>query len=167
MRSPHNLESVGDNAFVTTARSGNAVAAPASTLLKQGALESSNTDMSQAMTDMIEAQRTYQMTSKAHPDGRPDDGDRQRGQAMSISPISTASLPADIRTAGTHAIKQYKAALGFEQMLVGQLVKGMVSESSSLGEGPYASTMQDTLTSALVGGQGMGLARQIYKEMQS
>ena len=43
----------------------------------------------------------------------------------------------------------------------------MVGESSSLGEGPYASTMQDSLTSALVGGQGMGLARQIYKEMQS
>ena len=65
VRSPHNLESVGDNAFVTSARSGNAVAAPAATLLKQGTLEGSNTDMSQAMTDMIEAQRTYQMTSKA------------------------------------------------------------------------------------------------------
>src|SRR3954447_20880966 len=60
VRSPHNLESVGDNPFVTSARSGNAVAAPAATQLKQGTLEGSNTDMSQAMTDMIEAQRTYQ-----------------------------------------------------------------------------------------------------------
>src|SRR3954466_11352685 len=65
VRSPQKLESVGDNAFVTTARSGNAVAAPASTRLKQGTLEGSNVDMSQAMTDMIEVQRTYQMTSKA------------------------------------------------------------------------------------------------------
>jgi flagellar basal-body rod protein FlgG len=65
VRSPQNLESVGDNAFVTTARSGNAVAAPASTRVKQGTLEGSNTDMSQAMTDLIETQRTYQMTSKA------------------------------------------------------------------------------------------------------
>src|SRR4051812_8237307 len=65
VRSPQNLDPVGDNAFVTTARSGNAIAAPASTQVKQGALEGSNTDMSQAMTDMIEAQRTYQMTSKA------------------------------------------------------------------------------------------------------
>jgi hypothetical protein len=80
--------------------------------------------------------------------------------------ISTTSLPADIRTAGPGAVKDYKAALGFEQMLAGQLVKSMVSESS-LGEGPYASTMQDTLTTALCGGQGLGLARQIYKEMQS
>jgi flagellar basal-body rod protein FlgG len=65
VRSPQNLESAGDNAFIATARSGNAVAAPATTVLEQGALEGSNTDMSQAMTDMIEAQRTYQMTSKA------------------------------------------------------------------------------------------------------
>jgi flagellar basal-body rod protein FlgG len=65
VRSVQNLEAVGDNAFVTTARSGNAVAAPAATQLKQGALEASNTDMAQAMTDMIEAQRTYQLTSKA------------------------------------------------------------------------------------------------------
>jgi flagellar basal-body rod protein FlgG len=65
VRSPQNLESVGENAFVTTARSGNPVAAPATTVIKQGTLEASNTDVSQAMTDMIEAQRTYQMTSKA------------------------------------------------------------------------------------------------------
>ena len=45
VRSPQNLQSVGDNAFVTTDRSGNAVAAPAATVLKQGALEASNTDM--------------------------------------------------------------------------------------------------------------------------
>ena len=83
-----------------------------------------------------------------------------------INSISTTTLPADIRAAGTDAIKDYKSAVGFEQMLAGQLVKSMVS-GGSLGEGPYASTMQDTLTSALTGGQGLGLARQIYKEMQS
>jgi len=44
---------------------GNPVAAQADTVLKQGTLEASNTDMAQAMTDMIEAQRTYQLTSKA------------------------------------------------------------------------------------------------------
>ena len=84
----------------------------------------------------------------------------------SINSISTLSLPADIRAAGTDAVKDYKTAVGFEQMLAGQLVKSMVGDSS-LGEGPYASTMQDTLTSALTSGQGLGLARQIYKEMQS
>jgi flagellar basal-body rod protein FlgG len=65
VRSPQNLLSAGENAFVTTAKSGAAVAAPAATVLKQGAIEASNTDMAEAMTDMIEAQRTYQLTSKA------------------------------------------------------------------------------------------------------
>jgi len=65
VRSPQNLLSVGENAFVTTPRSGNAIAAPAATVLAQGALEASNTDMATAMTEMLEAQRTYQLTSKA------------------------------------------------------------------------------------------------------
>ena len=53
-------------------------------------------------------------------------------------------------------------------MLVGQLVKEHGDRRTARSaEGPYASTMQDTLTTALVGGQGLGLARQIYKEMQS
>ena len=34
-------------------------------MLTQGALEASNTDMADAMVDMIEAQRTYQLASKA------------------------------------------------------------------------------------------------------
>jgi flagellar basal-body rod protein FlgG len=65
VRSPQGLMSAGENAFVTTAASGNPVAAPAATTLRQGALEGSNTDMSQAMVDLIDAQRTYQLTSKA------------------------------------------------------------------------------------------------------
>jgi hypothetical protein len=86
---------------------------------------------------------------------------------MSLSPISDTSLPADVRSAGTQAKQDFKSALGFEQMLVGQLVKEMTGSTGPLAEGPYASTMQDTLTTALVGGQGLGLARQLYKEMQS
>jgi flagellar basal-body rod protein FlgG len=66
VRSVTNLESVGEsNAFVTTATSGPAIAAPTSTTLTQGAVEASNTDMAQAMTDLITTQRSYQMTSKA------------------------------------------------------------------------------------------------------
>jgi flagellar basal-body rod protein FlgG len=65
VRSTAGLMSAGDNAFVTTATSGPARNAPASSTLTQGELEASNTDMAQAMVDMIDAQRTYQMTSKA------------------------------------------------------------------------------------------------------
>jgi hypothetical protein len=84
-----------------------------------------------------------------------------------INPVATSALPADVRAAGPQAQKDYKSALGFEQMLVGQLVKEMTPKEGPMGEGPYASTMQDSLTTALMGGQGLGLARQLYKEMQS
>ena len=65
VRSLQGLTSVGDNAFVTGPESGPAVAAPAATVLTQGALESSNTDMANAMVAMIESQRAFQLASKA------------------------------------------------------------------------------------------------------
>jgi flagellar basal-body rod protein FlgG len=39
--------------------------APATTTIQQGALEASNVDMGDAMTEMLEAQRSYEMASKA------------------------------------------------------------------------------------------------------
>jgi flagellar basal-body rod protein FlgG len=65
VRSQQGLLSAGDNAFVTSAASGPAIAAPRATTLSQGALEASNTDMSEAMVSMIESQRAYQLASKA------------------------------------------------------------------------------------------------------
>jgi hypothetical protein len=81
--------------------------------------------------------------------------------------ISNISLPAEVRTAGADAISDYKAAAGFEQMLAAQLVKAMAGDSGPLADGPYAMQMQDTLSTALVNGRGLGLAQQLYKEMQS
>jgi flagellar basal-body rod protein FlgG len=65
VRSPQGLESAGDNAFVATAASGRATAAPATTRVVQGAVEASNVDVSEAMVSMIEAQRSFQLASKA------------------------------------------------------------------------------------------------------
>jgi flagellar basal-body rod protein FlgG len=65
VRATAGLLPVGDNAFTATAASGATRPAPAQTQVTQGALEASNTDMAQAMVDMIDAQRTFQMTSKA------------------------------------------------------------------------------------------------------
>jgi flagellar basal-body rod protein FlgG len=65
VRSTQGLLSIGDNAFVATAASGAPVAAPQSTVLSQGALEASNTDMASAMVEMIESQRAFQLASKA------------------------------------------------------------------------------------------------------
>jgi flagellar basal-body rod protein FlgG len=65
VRSVQGLLSAGDNAFITTAASGEIVPAPGTTVLTQGALESSNTDMAAAMVSMIESQRAFQLASKA------------------------------------------------------------------------------------------------------
>jgi flagellar basal-body rod protein FlgG len=66
VRSTAGLLATGDNnSYVTTAASGQPTAAPAATTLTQGSLEASNTDLAQSMVDMIDAQRTYQLTSKA------------------------------------------------------------------------------------------------------
>ncbi|HEY4280274.1 MAG TPA: flagellar hook-basal body protein [Conexibacter sp.] len=58
------LQPLGSNRFAVTAASGAAGAAGAATTLIQGHLEGSNVDMSSAMTDMMTAQRGYEMTSR-------------------------------------------------------------------------------------------------------
>jgi flagellar basal-body rod protein FlgG len=65
VRSPQGLLSVGDNAFVTSPASGAATAAPRSTVLTSGALEMSNVDVAEAMVEMIDSQRAYELASKA------------------------------------------------------------------------------------------------------
>jgi flagellar basal-body rod protein FlgG len=65
---PAGLKGGPDNTFVTsTGAGGSGPTRPAlkSTVLTSGTLESSNVDEAQAMTDMIEAQRAFQMASKA------------------------------------------------------------------------------------------------------
>jgi flagellar basal-body rod protein FlgG len=61
---PDQLQPDGDSTFSVTAGSGATRPAPGSTL-QQGALETSNVDVSEAMSDMIDAQRSYQMSSQA------------------------------------------------------------------------------------------------------
>jgi flagellar basal-body rod protein FlgG len=61
---PNGLAPVGDSTFVTTAASG-ATRPAAGSSLQQGALEGSNVDVNEAMSQMITAQRSYQMASQA------------------------------------------------------------------------------------------------------
>lgn len=59
------LEGGPDNTFRATAASGAAAAAPRTTTVTQGALEASNVDLGTAMVDMMEAQRGFELASKA------------------------------------------------------------------------------------------------------
>lgn len=61
---PDGLRALGGNLFVATDASGPARAVGAGTIV-QGALEGSNVDVADAMVDLINAQRSFQLASKA------------------------------------------------------------------------------------------------------
>ncbi len=62
------LDAIGDNLFLETEASGNAVVANPGEdgygELEQGALETSNVNIVQEITSLIQAQRAYEMNSK-------------------------------------------------------------------------------------------------------
>jgi flagellar basal-body rod protein FlgG len=61
---PDRLLDAGDSTFSATPASGG-IRAATGTTLQQGALEQSNVDMATAMGEMVDAQRSYQMDSRA------------------------------------------------------------------------------------------------------
>jgi flagellar basal-body rod protein FlgG len=63
VRANDGLRPNGDNTFAVTGASG--AATTAGVRLEQGALEASNVDVAEAMTDMIEAQRSFELASRA------------------------------------------------------------------------------------------------------
>ena len=79
--------------------------------------------------------------------------------------IPETALPAAVRNGSANDKEAYKAALGFEQVLLGQLVKSMASDGP-LSEGPYAAPVQDALSSGLIDNGGLGLAGDIYKTLK-
>ena len=83
--------------------------------------------------------------------------------------VADTALPADVRRGAAKDKENYKAALGFEQMLVQQLVQSMAGDDddSPFAHGPYASTLQTALSDSLTTAGGLGLAQQLYKEMGS
>jgi Rod binding domain-containing protein len=78
--------------------------------------------------------------------------------------VAASALPAGVRNGTAEDKDAYKAALGFEQVLLGQLVKSMASDGP-LAEGPYAAPVQDALSSGLIANGGLGLARDLYRAL--
>jgi Rod binding domain-containing protein len=92
-------------------------------------------------------------------------GDRQRGEAVidpALPQISDAALPRDVRAGSAAEKRDYKAALGFEKVMLTELVKEMTKGTPSLDEGPRADAVNDALTDALANAGGIGLAPQLY-----
>ena len=64
VRSPESLGVIGENLYRTTAASGAATNATGARLT-QGSIEASNVDVGDSMTEMIDAQRSFQLASRA------------------------------------------------------------------------------------------------------
>jgi flagellar basal-body rod protein FlgG len=65
VHAPNGLTGGDSNIFYATKLSGPAVAADKATTVQSGVLESSNVDSGQAMVDLIQAQRSFELASKA------------------------------------------------------------------------------------------------------
>ena len=83
-----------------------------------------------------------------------------------LPPIAETALPAAVRAGSAADKREYKAALGFEQVLLGQLVQSLIPEESDLAGGPYADTIKDAFAEGIVNSGGLGLAGQLYASMQ-
>jgi Rod binding domain-containing protein len=79
--------------------------------------------------------------------------------------VADSALPADVRSGSAEDKKAYKAALGFEQVMLGELVKAS-TESTPLADGPYAGAVNDAFSSALANAGGTGLAAQLYAQIK-
>jgi hypothetical protein len=82
---------------------------------------------------------------------------------MSLAPVDQALLPADIRTATPARRDAYEAGLSFERLLVQQLTTSLADTARDAlgGDSPYASLLPDALADGVMGGGGLGLARQL------
>jgi hypothetical protein len=79
--------------------------------------------------------------------------------------VPATALPAAVRDGSKADRDAYTAALGFEQILLGQLVGELVPEGD-LTDGPRATAMQDAFTSGLIAAGGIGLAAQLYPTLR-
>ena len=91
---------------------------------------------------------------------------------MSINGLSalpqlpTTALPAEVRAGSAKDKDAYRAALGFEQVLLGTLVKTMAGTTGPLAEGDYAASTQEAFTTGLIANGGLGLGTQLYRALK-
>ena len=81
-------------------------------------------------------------------------------------------LPPEIRVAGTGAQQEYRSALAFERVLLGQLTKAMQTTVTPEGEGSaatkaYKDTLPDIMADALVAGGGIGLSSDLVRALRT
>jgi Rod binding domain-containing protein len=79
--------------------------------------------------------------------------------------IPASALPSDVRQGSAADRKAYRAALGFERVMLQSLVEDL-TKSGGLSSSPYASSIQDAMSDSLVAGGGLGLGEQLYRALR-
>ncbi len=79
--------------------------------------------------------------------------------------VPASALPADVRAGSPADQKAYRAALGFERILLGELVQDM-TKAGGLEESPRAGAIEDAMSDALLAGGGLGLGRQLFDALR-
>lgn len=80
--------------------------------------------------------------------------------------VPQTALPASVRGGSAQEQRDYRAALGFEQVLLGELVQEMLPEDSDLAQGPYAGAVRDAFAQGITDAGGIGLGAQLYETMR-
>lgn len=92
--------------------------------------------------------------------------------AATLPPIDRAALPQAVREGDAEDRRLYRAALGFERLLLNELLEGMTAsaqapdeETDAAGEA-YRSLVPQTLADALVARGGVGLAPELWRTLR-
>jgi hypothetical protein len=84
----------------------------------------------------------------------------------SLPLVPQTALPADVRSGTARQQQDYRAALGFEQVLLGELVQEMIPDDAELAQGPYAGAVKDAFAQGITDAGGLGLGAQLYETMR-
>lgn len=92
----------------------------------------------------------------------------------SLVPMDAASMPAEVRKAGKEAQESYRAAVGFEQLLLKQLTQSLSNGSAFGGDengkggapAAYKDMMSDNMAGAIARAGGVGIADSLYKNLR-
>jgi Rod binding domain-containing protein len=78
-----------------------------------------------------------------------------------LPPLGPGVLPVGLREAPAAAQREYRAALGFERVLLGQLAQTLTENATGDGGAPqaYRDMLPDALADGLLAAGGIGLAR--------
>ena len=78
--------------------------------------------------------------------------------------VPESAMPRDVRAGSADDKQAYRTALGFERLLVAQLVERAMPQDEDAG--PRGAAVQEAFADALMTAGGLGLARQIHVQMR-